>query len=191
MKNTVAALVFGLTFFALGAQMVYSDDDGNSEYGHWKNRNPFKRTVDVAPVGDPLYREECGSCHMVYPAGLLPARSWRAVMARLDSHFGDNAEMEEAVQMKITEYLVANSADKSPYRRSKKIMRRLSKTETPLSISRMRYFRHEHDEIPARMVTGNDKVAGISNCVACHVQAEEGSFRENEINIPGHGHWDD
>ena len=37
--------------------------------------------VRVAPVTDKVVAKECSACHMLYPAGLLPARSWTAVMA--------------------------------------------------------------------------------------------------------------
>ena len=37
------------------------------------------------------WKAECGSCHAAYPPGLLPAPSWRAVMAGLDRHFGTDA----------------------------------------------------------------------------------------------------
>ena len=29
------------------------------------------------------------------------------------------------------------------------------------------------------------------NCAACHTKADEGSFREGEIRIPGRGRWGD
>lgn len=33
----------------------------------------------LAPVKDPVVAKECSACHMLYPAGLLPARSWSAI----------------------------------------------------------------------------------------------------------------
>ena len=33
---------------------------------------------------DPVWKAECGSCHIAYPPALLPAASWRAVMSGLD-----------------------------------------------------------------------------------------------------------
>jgi mono/diheme cytochrome c family protein len=34
----------------------------------------------------PLYKQECAACHMAYPPGLLPARSWTRIMSGLDKH---------------------------------------------------------------------------------------------------------
>lgn len=152
----------------------------------------WERTQDVAAVTNPLYSEECGSCHMTYPAGLLPARSWEKMLAGLQDHFGENAELDSATATQLTHYLVENSADAEPqYRRSGQITRGLSTDSVPLRITELAYFRHEHDEIPTRMVSANPKVNSFSNCNACHQKAELGSFSEREIIIPGYGKWDD
>ena len=74
---------FGLAVvLALGWQMKVSMAD---EGDYWE------RTRDVAAVENPLYQEECGSCHMAYPPGLLPGRSWEKLMTGLADHFGENA----------------------------------------------------------------------------------------------------
>ncbi len=183
---SVSMTIFGLLF--IGWQVLASvDDDSDSHSGkRWWQPQP-----GVAPVANATYTTECGSCHMVYPPGLLPAESWRAMMAGLDDHFGENAELEPSTNQSLTNYLVSNSADASPYRRSRKIIRSLSASTAPLRISDLPYIRHEHDELPARLVTENPDVGSLSNCVACHQGAERGSFSERDIRIPGFGRWDD
>lgn len=152
----------------------------------------WERTRDVAAVTHPAYKEECGSCHMAYPPGLLPGRSWEKMMAGLEDHFGENAELDSATAAELTRFLVDNSADAMPnYRRSRMITRDLSNESVPLRITELAYFRHEHQKIPDRLITTNPKVNSLSNCNACHQKAELGSFSEREINIPGHGKWDD
>lgn len=159
------------------------DDDGFLNY--------FKRTPGVVPVTNQLYKEECGSCHFAYQPGWLPEQSWRNLMSGLNDHFGDNAEFNQANQKMVLEYLVANSADKSDARRSKKIMRSLGGSSAPQRITDLGYIRHQHDEIPSRLITGNEQVASLSQCNACHQDADQGGFRESNIKIPGHGKWDD
>jgi hypothetical protein len=34
----------------------------------------------------PIYKQECAACHLAYPPGLLPARSWSRIMSGLDKH---------------------------------------------------------------------------------------------------------
>jgi len=152
----------------------------------------FDRTQDVATVNNPVYTEECGSCHMAYPPGLLPGRSWEKMMTTLDNHFGESAELDSAIAANLTRFLVDNGADAMPdYRRSRKISRDIPNERIPLRITELAYFRHEHREIPDRLITANPEVGSLSNCNACHQKAELGSFREREIRIQGYGEWDD
>lgn len=190
MKKLIVIAVVLAASLGLGAKLALSDDDHDErEYGGWSKA--LKPTSDVAAVRNTRYVAECSSCHMAYPAGLLPARSWKKMMSTLDDHFGDNAELDQETVTELTRYLVDNSADTSNYRRSRKIMRSLSDDTVPLRISELPYIRHEHDEIPQRMISANPKVGSLSNCIACHQNAEKGSFREREISIPGYGRWED
>lgn len=128
---------------------------------------------------------------MAYPPGLLPARSWTKLMSELDNHFGDNAEIDAEAYKSISEFLLTNSADKSDYRRSLKFNSSIKSDDAPVRISDTPYFRHEHDEIPDRLVSANPEVKSFSQCNACHAKAEQGSFNEHDIRIPGYGSWDD
>jgi hypothetical protein len=193
MKTILMSVVAMTLLFGIALKFAVSGEDG--EYGEDGERSTFssllKRDKDVAPVKNMKYEKECGDCHMPYPAGLLPARSWQKIMQGLDDHFGDNAEVDAAINKEITDYLVRNSADNSNYRRSRRIMRSLQSDQVPLRITELSYFRREHREIPKRMIADNTKVNSLSNCSACHRQAKQGSFSEREINIPGYGRWDD
>ena len=179
--------ILGLT--AIGmitlSQVILSDDDEHENGGGF-----WTRGADVTPVSDNTYREECGGCHFAYPPGLLPEASWQKIMTSLDDHFGDNAELDPETQGQITDYLAANSAEKSDAKRSRKIVRSLG-NNAPMRLTETAYFQRKHDEVPERLVKGNDKVGSFSNCTACHTKAEAGSFSESEIRIAGHGKWDD
>lgn len=178
-------LLLGL---AGSATLVLGDDD-EREYGQggWFSQS----RLDVAPVDNPSYREECGGCHLPYQPGLLPARSWEKMMASLDDHFGENAELDSETNTSIRNYLVANAADQSSYKRSQGINRSLSDDETPLRITETRYFQRKHHEIPLRYVKDNPEVGSFSRCQACHTNAEKGSYNEHEVRIPGAVGWED
>jgi hypothetical protein len=128
---------------------------------------------------------------MAYPAGLLPTQSWKKIMSELEQHFGDNAELDQETHQAISDYLLANSANQSDYRFSRKLFKSINQHDAPIRISDIPYFKHEHDEIPQRMVSGNPEVKSFSQCNACHAKAEQGSFNEHDIRIPGYGQWDD
>lgn len=190
MKNFVIMSVLVTLTLGLTAKLALSDDDfHDGKTSKWSRF--FTSTNGVAPVKNKKYVAECSSCHMAYPAGLLPTRSWKKLMNTLDNHFDENAELDAQSLTEITQYLVDNSADKSQYRRSQKIMRSLAATDVPLRISETPYITRKHDEIPQNLIKANPKVGSLSNCIACHRSAEKGSFSEREINIPGYGGWED
>jgi hypothetical protein len=135
--------------------------------------------------GDPaaLWKAECSSCHMAYPPGLLPERSWRKMMAELDKHFGQNAGLDAATTKAILDYLVENSAERGTNRRSARFLKGIPAAAAPLRISENSYFLREHRE-----VSPDDwklpKVGSPANCNACHSDAEQGNFSERNVRIP-------
>ena len=190
MNKRIALALVLLTSLGLAAKFALSDDEHEAgEHNGW--RDAFKPTADVAAVNNPTYRDECGSCHMAYPPGLLPARSWQGIMDGLSNHFGDNAELDPQTLASLRQYLRDNSADQADYRRSRKIMRSLGQGDAPLRITEVPYLQYKHDELSQAIITDNPKVRSLSNCNACHQHAEQGSFRESDILIPGYGRWDD
>lgn len=128
----------------------------------------------MQPVTHDATKAECSECHMAYPAGFLPQRSWTAIMTTLDDHFGENATLDEATRAEIEAYLVQNAADADG--RSSGLLYRVSPEETPLRISEMPWFRSEHDgEVSSRRL---QKAGSMSNCAACHRGADRGIFED-------------
>lgn len=181
----ITAIVSTVAFVTL--PVVWSDND----YRWQKSKEYKQKSNNIAMVTEPVHKEECGSCHMAYPPGLLPDRSWNKLMLELENHFDENAELDGKTHKTITKFLLANSADKSGRRRAKKFNRSINFNDTPIRISETPYFKREHDEIPTRLVTQNTKVNSFSQCDACHTKAEQGSFNEHDVDIPGYGRWDD
>ncbi|MBI4665538.1 MAG: diheme cytochrome c [Nitrospinae bacterium] len=166
----------------------HEDDDG---HGPFETRKNMRGAHDVARTTSGLYKRECGSCHFAYQPGLLPVESWRKVMDGLTDHFGEDAELPPEEAKAIMKYLADNASDKSEYKTSVRITKSLRGKEPLLRISQTPYFTHEHDEIPRKFYSPGTKVKSLSHCNRCHVQADEGSYNEHEVNIPGVGRWDD
>ncbi|MBF0099103.1 MAG: diheme cytochrome c [Magnetococcales bacterium] len=143
---------------------------------------------EVAPVENALYRAECGSCHLAYPPGLLPSRSWDKLLSGLADHFGENAEVPEETRLVLHGYLTSQGADQVDYRRSRKIAASIPAQEIPLRISDTPYFRHEHGEQRVVKVAKTGQQVALSRCELCHPRAEQGSFQEHELRLPSGGH---
>lgn len=151
----------------------------------------FKRMKGVAPVADATYNEECGSCHFPYQPGFLPAASWEKLMdtKALADHFGDSAELDESTRKHILDFAVTNSAEKSYYKRARKVMASLKKGDAPLRITEVPYIKDKHRKIPAQDVKENPKVKSLSYCNKCHQKAKIGVFDDDTVVIPGKGPW--
>lgn len=135
--------------------------------------------IRLSPVSDPVVAKECKACHMLYPAGLLPARSWQALMGDLKNHFGENADLDEPTRKAITDYLTANAADANG--RGNKMLRGLAADATPLRISELPYFLRKHGKkgriSPETLTRRGANWPG--DCQACHRGAEQGSFDDD------------
>jgi hypothetical protein len=124
----------------------------------------------------PKYAQECASCHIAYPPGLLPSASWKRLMEGLPRHFGTDASLDAATVQELSTWLQANAADTRARTRS-------SLPPPEDRITRSPWFVHEHDEIPAA-TWKLPAVKSPSNCAACHQRADQGVFDEHDVRIP-------
>ena len=131
---------------------------------------------DVFRNTNATYEKECGSCHFPYQAGWLPERSWRAVMASLANHFGENAELKVGQRQEVLSYLIANSADKANSLRSHEIMEVIKPNETPTSITKVLYVGGIHGGFLDPNFKGKPQVKTLANCATCHTKADRGWF---------------
>lgn len=105
---------------------------------------------------DPAYKAECGSCHVAYPARLLPPASWRQLMAGLDRHFGSDASLDATAHEQVSRYLAASAGRRAP------------PPGAEPRITATRWFLKEHGV-----------VTNPANCVACHAGAEQGNYDDD------------
>jgi len=178
---------------ALVGALIFNSTNVSAEETLWGWLADFQRTKEIKPATDNQYLKECGECHFAYQPGLLPARSWDQMMAanELKNHFGVNAELDKNTSQAILNYLVDNSAEKSYYKRSRKIALGIAEGEVPLRITEVRYIKRKHKDIPEKMVKGNNDVKSLSFCNKCHTQADKGVFDEDTVSIPNYPDWDD
>ena len=124
-----------------------------------------------------LFKAECSACHMAYPAGFLPIRSWQAIMADLPNHFGEDASLTEDDRATIEAYLVANAADRNG--RMPRWLKSLPDDAVPMRISELSWFTHEHGNRVANRIKTDPTIGSVANCVACHKGAERGYFDDD------------
>jgi len=150
--------------------VLMAEDEGN-ERGE---RGEGGRTTALQPAQvNATWQKECSSCHIPYSPRLLPAESWRRVMAGLDKHFGTDASLTPAESAGITDFLVRNASTRG------------GGPEATLRISETSWFKREHrgDEVPAGAFK-RASVKSAANCQACHPGAAKGDFSEHGVRIP-------
>jgi len=165
-KLLLAAVV---ACIALGAGLSMADE---GEHHEGKRPRQLGRNLAQAPA---VWKTECGSCHMAYPPGLLPASAWKKQMDNLQNHYGVNATLTAEDEKIIRSYLGTAAASNGPdYSNSK---------GEPPRITSTGWFVRKHDEIsPA--IWKRKAVGSAANCQACHSGAAKGDFNEDAVRIP-------
>jgi hypothetical protein len=141
---------------------------------------PFK---GIVLPDNTVWRDECGECHMAYHPSLLPQRSWQLMMAGQEDHFGDDLALDEDVTAEVTEFLVANAAERLLIEPSWRILHSIPDNETPLRITETSYWKNKHDDI-AQRYWDSDKVKDKGNCGACHLDADAGTYEDAAMRLP-------
>ena len=141
------------------------------------------RPVPGMPVAtlDATYVAECGACHMAYHPSLLPAGSWRAMMATLDDHFGENASLDDTTAAGIAAWLAAHAAETA----DTKPAHRLSRTapDAPFTLTETPFWTRVHGDLPEALFQ-RPAIGRRTNCAACHKDAQTGLFSPFAISIP-------
>jgi len=183
-KNFINLVLISLVTLS-GGSVAYAEQES-----YWSWLFALQRQKEVAPITDKVYADECGSCHFAYQPGWLPEASWRKLMdpKALENHFKENAELDEQTRKNLLDILVANSADKSRFKRSKKIMASLGEGDAPLRITETPYIKSKHEEVYEEVVSKGGKVKSLSYCDKCHQKAKDADFDDDTVYIPGHGY---
>lgn len=130
------------------------------------------RDEGVEPVSHSLTDEECSACHLAYPAAMLSSASWTKLMTSLESHFGEDASLDDESVSAITRYLTSKAAD------STWTGNRFSRgqiNDWPIRITETDYWLREHKNQTFIDPT-NSETINQSDCAACHEGAAKGDF---------------
>jgi hypothetical protein len=135
-----------------------------------------KKRVKVARLPPPpAYVSACGDCHLAFPARMLPAASWQALLAGLDRHFGSDASLSPAELLPVRAYLMGAA----------RAARDTDPATPELRIIDTRWWQRQHHGIRAARWQ-HPSIASRSACDACHINAATtGSF--GRVRVPRAG----
>jgi hypothetical protein len=157
MRISIALIVISVSIMVLALQR------SNQVYAGQSSPEPASAVQ--------LVNSECGACHMVYPPQFLPARSWRAIMAGLNKHFGEIASLDAATARRIEDFLMSNAAD--TVNGEAEFLRGLGPTDTPLRITDTPLWRAIHPKLLRSGVGTGPGIRSAANCMSCHKGTEE------------------
>ena len=144
--------VIGLTAFVLSTLL-------GIELAHAIN-SPYGMVDPVDPrydAGYSVYIEQCATCHVALPPGVLPVESWQAIV--LDpAHYGVSLGLTQFDQQLILNYL-------QPYSR-----RQIDSGAIPYRLRDSNYFQalHPKVELPTPL--------NLRSCASCHINANEQDY---------------
>lgn len=131
----------------------------------------------LQPVTDPVTQKVCGECHLAFPPGLLPARSWAALVDNAADHFGEELALPPDQAAHIRDWLTKYAGDAPGGGGLQKYMRWVAPQGVPTRITENPAFLRKHDFAPR--VWQDPKVLTKSNCLACHAGAAQGWFDDD------------
>ena len=121
----------------------------------------------------PAYVQECAACHTAYPPGMLPAASWKRLMASLDRHYGSDASLDAKTTQALGTWLDAQAGT----------YKRVHEEPPQDRITRSAWFERKHRGIDAR-VWKLPSVKSAAQCSACHGDADRGDFDDDRLKLP-------
>ena len=176
----VLIVVFGVWWFFYALHAPLEQQLGGTA---GKPRTPAVAFVGPKLADNAQWREECGSCHLAFHPSLLPGRSWTRIMSEQKQHFGSDLALDAPTTTALLTFLVANSAEQRKTEPATKIELSIKVDATPLRITETPYWVKKHRDITAA-VWQSSKVKSRTNCAACHLDAEAGTFEDAAMRLP-------
>lgn len=177
MLVVVAVVAFGVWWFFYALHQPLESRLGRN-YGR-----AHVAFVGPALADNPKWREECGSCHQAFHPSLLPARSWKKMMAEQDKHFGVDLALDEPARDALLAFMADNAAERHATEAAFKINRSIKPENAPQRITETPYWVMKHRDI-AKSDWHLPQVKSPVNCAACHQDAEAGTFEDAAMRIP-------
>ncbi len=144
---------------------------------------PYRPFVAQALPQNELWRSECGDCHLPYHPSLLPRRSWAALFAKQNDHFGESLDLDAQTVAALMQFAERYSAESGLTEAAWFIDTTTPAEQTAVQITRTPYWKRQHHRIPERFWKARQTGNG-ANCEACHLDAKEGTFEDSAMHLP-------
>ncbi|MCP4073384.1 MAG: cytochrome C [Hyphomicrobiales bacterium] len=131
------------------------------------------------PIENQTVIAECGECHMVFFAEMLPRKSWLRILNSLGNHYGEDASIDSGPLKEIITFHTSRASDVLNIRGAIKWREGLNKGEAPERITTAPRFIRKHADNDFAQMWTKFKVASKADCLACHKGATRGQFDDD------------
>ncbi len=131
------------------------------------------------PIQNQTVKTECGECHMVFFAEMLPRSSWLRILGNLADHYGEDASIDPEPLKEIVAFHTSRASDVLNSRGARKWREGLRKGETPDRITTAPRFIGKHNDREFKQMWAKFNVSSKLDCVACHKDANKGLFDDD------------
>ncbi len=130
-----------------------------------------------------LWQEACGECHLAYHPTLLPARSWKRMLAEQHEHFEEDLDLDKETLLALQNFSTENAAESELTEAAWNISHFTPAEHVPLYITQTSYWIEQHKNIVDDIWQHPD-INFKGNCEACHLDAKQGTFEDFAIHLP-------
>jgi mono/diheme cytochrome c family protein len=111
-------------------------------------------------LGQQLYLDNCATCHLALPPGVLPSETWQNLLQETQQHYGTKLpRIITPTLLLMWDYLRTYSRPQ------------LEKEAVPYRVTESRYLKALHPRVNLPQPTT------LSSCLTCHPGAEKYNFR--------------
>lgn len=131
------------------------------------------------PITNQTVKTECGDCHMVFFAEMLPRESWLRVLNNLENHYGEDASIDPSLLKEVIAFHTTGASDVLNTRSARKWREGLKAGEAPDRITTAPRYIRKHDNNDFKRMWTKFMVTSKANCIACHKDANKGLFDDD------------
>lgn len=117
------------------------------------------RVPETYQLGQQLYRQTCGSCHVALPPAVMPTETWRQLLLS-NEHYGQQIQLPGAIETRLIWNYVQTFS------------RPLLENEiVPYRLAQSRYLKALHPDVELPQPTR------LGSCATCHPSVDQYNFR--------------
>ncbi|MBT4889912.1 MAG: cytochrome C [Rhodospirillales bacterium] len=138
------------------------------------------RAESFPPISNQTVKTECGDCHMVFFAEMLPRQSWLNILNNLENHYGEDASIDPVSLKEITVFHTSRASDVLNSRGAHKWREGLRAGDVPERITTAPRFVRKHNDNDYKRMWTKFNLVSNADCVACHKDANKGLFDDDD-----------